>query len=123
MQLIIREQNLYLVEAEKAVLRGDKAAPSVGWPSWGPRLDSGQKQEAPQQDLSPGQAGELPLVGIAAVPAKLGIAVLPHTWTSAHATAQLPWVTGSRKTNSAQKPLIGPGRTTFPSLAARELEN
>ena len=71
-QFIVRKQSLCMVEAEKVVLRGARASPSVGWASWGPRMNSKQKQGAAQQDLSCGQAQELPLEGTTAAPGKLG---------------------------------------------------
>lgn len=56
-QFIVQKQSLCMVEAEKFVLRGARASPGVvGWASWGPRMNSKQKQGATQQDLSCGQA-------------------------------------------------------------------
>lgn len=71
-QFIVRKQSLWLAEAEKDILRGARAAPSVGWASRGPRLNSRQKQGATRQDLSCGQAGEPPLEGAASAPDKSG---------------------------------------------------
>ena len=71
-QFTVRKQSLCMVEAEKVVLRGARASPGVGWASWGPRMNSKQKQGATQQDLRCGQAQKLPLEGAAAVPDKLG---------------------------------------------------
>lgn len=98
MQFIVRKQSLWLVEVEKDILRGARAAPSVGWASREPRLNSRQKQGATRQDLSCGQAGEPPLEGAASVPDKSG-----HSHAALHAghlviaATKLPWVTCSIK--------------------------
>ena len=107
-QFIVRKQSLCMVEAEKFVLRGARASPGVGWASWGPRMNSKQKQGATQQDLSCGQAQELPLEGAAAAPDKLGRGgAALHTRHLAIAATQLPWVTCCRNLNKTKHPIRG----------------
>ena len=120
-QFTVQKQSLCMVEAEKFVLRGARASPGVvGWASWGPRMNSKQKQGATQQDLSCGQAQELPLEGAAAAPDKLGRgSAALHTLHLDIAATQLPWVICCRNENKTkhlvQGPLIGPGRNTCPT--------